>query len=454
MTEQKKQATEATEAKRGGPEEGASSAAQRLGIEHDTAAARTWMLAVASTDRDAAQIGENVAAGIFGDKVSLLDFNTDDLARFRALIPYVRLEPRPEIESALSIAGSAAQGKVQLFPGDADFFERVHIHAASASEAQAILRDTMRKTALRAMAQPDIVLLETHLGSYPEPVIERGKKKKPGASIQWLPADVVKGAITVELPGGASRTFQWDEVDVGNGWIYLYWIVAERAEKRIAIASNVVDVTWEDPSGTITSFDGAVDPLVQEVYLEASALPLVQKLSKLVAPGAREAYQAIMKEQVYHYTKVTPSFGKAAKRLYNLLRASDELEAAAYVRELFDEPAARLYQITGLLEAADAALDQASGIDRDTVMRQLDLVAETIDYATDGKEESTLLASVERLRSAALEEGRQGASWASVLANVRAECSALVNDFFRSRLMGYEPVRAAIEAIGSSDLDD
>jgi hypothetical protein len=188
---------------------------------------------------------------------------------------------------------------------------------------------------------------------------------------------------------------------------------------------------------------------VQEIYLEASALPLVEKLSKLVAPGARERYQEIMKGQVYHYTAEEPSFGKAAKRLYNLFRVSDELEAAAYVRELFDEPAARLYQITGLLEAADAALDLASGIDRDTVMRQLDLVAETIDYATDGTEESNLLAAVERLRAAALAEGREGASWASVLVDVRAECAELVNEFFRSRLMGYEPVRATVEAIAA-----
>ena len=431
-------------------DEDAIAAARRLGVEADAAEARQWMLAVAASEKDAAQIGADVESGIFGDKVSLLDFDTDDLARFRGLVPYVRLDPRPEIESAIAIAGSAAQGKVQLFPGDADFFERVHIRAGSEDEAKAILRDAMRKSALRAMAQPDIVLLEADLGSYPEPVIQRGTKKKAGDSIEWMPEDVVKGSITVEMPDGGSRSYSWDDVDVGNGWIYLYWIVAERSESRIAIASNVVDVTWEHPDGTISSFDGAVDPLVQEIYLEASALPLVEKLSKLVAPGARKNYEAIMKDQVYHYTKVTPSFGKAAKRLYNLFRVSDELESAAFVRELFDEPAARLYQITGLLEAADAALDEASGIDRDTVMRQLDLVAETIDYATDGAEESRLLGAVERLRAAALEEGREGASWATVLTDVRAECSELVNEFFRSRLLGYEPVRAAVEAIDAS----
>src|SRR4051812_16066395 len=115
MTEQNK-APENVATTPAGALEDASAAAQRLGVEHNAAAARTWMLAVAATDHDAAEIGANMNAGIFGDKVSLLDFNTDDLARFRGLMPYVRLEPRPELESALSIAGSAAQGKVQLFP--------------------------------------------------------------------------------------------------------------------------------------------------------------------------------------------------------------------------------------------------------------------------------------------------------------------------------------------------
>jgi hypothetical protein len=71
---------------------------------------------------------------------------------------------------------------------------------------------------------------------------------------------VVKGEITVETLDGASRTYRWDDTDVSKGYIYLYWIVADRAEQRIALASNVVDVTWEAPSGKITSFDGAVDP--------------------------------------------------------------------------------------------------------------------------------------------------------------------------------------------------
>jgi hypothetical protein len=211
--------------------------------------------------------------------------------------------------------------------------------------------------------------------------------------------------------------------------------------------SNMVDATWEDPSGAIHALDGSVDPLSQEVYLEVDSLPLVAKLDRAVAPDARENYAAAMRDQVSRYL-TEPSFGKVAKRLYNLFRVTDELEAAAYVRELFDESPARLYQVSGLLDAADAALDESSGIDRDAVLRQLDVVAAAIEEATEGRDEDELLASLARLRAAALTEGREGASWADVLTDVRRACAAEVNEFFRSRLLGHPRVRHHVESLG------
>lgn len=420
--------------------------AERMGIEADAAAARQWMLAVSATE-DADQITADVKTGIFGDRVSLLDFDTEDLERFRRLVPLVRLEAHPQMESAISIAGSAAQGKVQVFPGDADFFERVHIHAKDEQEAKSILRGIMRATALRAVQQPDIVLLTADMGAYPEPVVERGTAKKAGDSTDWTSDDVARGSITVEAAAGGTKTYQWDDMDVGTGWLFLGWIVAEREEGRIALASNVIDVTWEDPDGNIAAFDGAVDPLVQEIYLELNAIDLVARLAPHIPEGARSNYENIMREQVYHYTAEFPSYGKAAKRLYNLFRVSDQLEAAAYVRELFDEPSARLYQVSGLLDAADVALDPTSGIDRETVMHQLDVVSQAIEEVTEGAEETELLAALQRLRDAALADGKAGESWSTVLSEVSSRCSEIVSEFFRVRLLAFDPVREYLEKL-------
>ncbi len=423
--------------------------ARRMGLEADAEEARRWMVAVAASDDDE-RIAVDGEVGIFGDRVSLLDFDPDDLGHFRSLVPKVRIEPTPGIESAIAIAGSAAQGRIQLFPGDADFFERVHVRADSEEAAKQVFRAALRATALRAASEPDIVLIEVDLGSYPEPVVQRGVALDAGHSIEWTTADVAAGEITVEAADGTPRTFAWDETDPGTGWLYLYWIVADRDRGRIALASNVLDVTWEGPDGAIRSLDGAVDPLVQEVYLEAGALALVERLQALVAPGAREAYREAMREQVRHYATVEPSYGKVAKRLYNLCRVADELEAAAYVRELFDEPPARLYQVPGLLEAADHARDPESGIDREMVRQQIAVIRESIAEATDGADEAMLLAELRDVEEAALREGSESGDWEAALADVRTKSSEVVNEFFRSRLLAHDRIREIVDELVAS----
>jgi hypothetical protein len=423
--------------------------AKRMGLEADAEEARRWMLAVAASDADD-RLAADDKTGVFGDRVSLLDFDPDDLTHFRGLVRHVRIEPRPEIESAIAIAGSAAQGKIQLFPGDADFFERVHVSAPTEDDAKQIFREALRATALRAVSEPDIVLLEVNVGSYPEPVTQRGLACDAGHSIEWVTPDVVDGRITVEGADGKPRTYEWDEADVGSGWLYLYWIVADRERGRISLASNVIDLTWEGPDGVIHSLDGAVDPLVQEVYLEAGALPLVERLQALVAPGAREAYQDAMREQVQHYASGDEqSFGKVAKRLYNLCRVADELEAAAYVRELFDEPSAGLYQVSGLLDAADAALDPESGIDRETVLQQLDVLAATIDAAVDGEDERQLLGALGELREAVEGSGRDDDDWGPTVVQVRRQSAELVNEFFRTRLLAHTRVNEILASLST-----
>lgn len=419
--------------------------AERLGIELDELAAKQWMLAVAEGD---AGVDVDEAAGVFGNRVAMLDFDRDDLARLRRLVPHVRLVAHPQVESAIAISGSSAQGEVQLFPGDADFFERAHIRASTEAEAAQVLREVMRATALRALQEPDIVLVEANLGALPCAGTVRGKAVAAGDPITWAPADVVAGALTVDTEDG-EQVIGWQDVDVAQGWVYIGWIAADRDQGRIALASVMVDATWEDDGGVIRSLDGTVDPLAQEVYLEASALHLVEKLGALVPEGARDAYREAMRSESHHYTAVDPNFAKAAKRLYNLFRVTDELEAAAYVRELFDEPSAKLYQVPGLLDAADVALDPASGITRDTVVRQLDIVEAAIADVTDGSVEDALVGSLDRLREAAMADGRASADWATVLAEVRTTCSAIVNEFFRERLLGHPHVRELVEALSA-----
>jgi hypothetical protein len=422
--------------------------AQRAGVEFDSKEAVEWMVAVSAAERESA-LAQDPLSGVFGHRISLLDFDQERLDYFRRLAQRVRTTRRSNVESALAIAGSSAQGKVQLFPGDNDFFERVNIKAATIDAARRLLRDIVRETAIRAFQEPDIVLLEVNLGVYAEAVIERGQRREAGQPITWQPADLANGYCVVARADKPreSITLKWDEVQAGSGWTYFGWIVADRSSGQIALASNMLDVTWEAPDGTLTSLDGSIDPFFQEIYLDAAALPVFTKIVKQVDPNALNAYIEAMRNQVVHYTQQEPNFGKASKRLYNLFRLTDQLEAAAYVRELFDEPGACLYQVPGLLDAIDAARDESAGIDRTTISRQIDRVIQTIEAAQIGSDADKMIIELTRLRGEVDRRSAVAQDWAALLTDVRSRCSAIVNEFFRVRLLDFPPIQKFVAAL-------
>ncbi len=426
-------------------------AAERVGVQIDAEAVREWLVAVSEAERESA-LTQDPFSGIFGHRISLLDFDQEDLNSFRRLAQRVRVARRSNVETAIAIAGSSAQGRVQMFPGDNDFFERVNIKTASLDEARKLLRDIMRETAIRAFLEPDIVLLEVNLGVYPLAVIERGEPRGAGDSITWKPADVANGYIVVVRADDPNQSImiKWAEVQSGMGWTYLGWIVADRESGRIVLASNMLDVTWEAPDGKLTALDGSIDPFFQEIYLEADALPVFTKIVNQVQHSAMDAYINSMRWQVFHYTHQEPNFGKASKRLYNLFRLTDQLESAAYVRELFDEPGACLYQVPGLLDAIDAARDSGSGIDHQTVIRQINQVIRTVESAQIGSGADRLIAELTHLRGEV--EGRFSITddWDALLADVRSRCSEIVNEFFRVRLMGFPQIEAFVASLKES----
>jgi len=107
-----------------------------------------------------------------------------------------------------------------------------------------------------------------------------------------------------------------------------------------------------------------IDPYFQEVYLEADSVPLFAKLARHVSPQALDEYVQQITREVFKYTHEHPNYGKAAKRMYNIFRLTGRHQAAALIRELFDEPAALLYQVWSLLDTIDDAGRPDSTLDR------------------------------------------------------------------------------------------
>ena len=109
--------------------DGVIESARRLGVELDEAEAAAWVAAL-ETESLGGDVVVDVNSGIYGHRVSMLDFTPRDLARFRAIGEIVGFPDRPPVvRTALALSGSAAQSKIHTFPGDCDYFERIHITA-------------------------------------------------------------------------------------------------------------------------------------------------------------------------------------------------------------------------------------------------------------------------------------------------------------------------------------
>src|SRR4030043_76987 len=141
--------------------------AQRLGIELDEEEALQWMAALASM-KSSMDITVDASSGVFGNRIVMLDFSPNELAHFREIGRLVEFQDQPGVvETALALSGSSAQSKIQTYPGDCDYFERVNIKAASREEACQILSKIMREKALNTLKGPTYQLLEVKFGSYP-----------------------------------------------------------------------------------------------------------------------------------------------------------------------------------------------------------------------------------------------------------------------------------------------
>ena len=92
--------------------------AKRLGVELDAAAAQQWLAAVVSSPGEEDDIVMDVKTGVFGHRVTMLDFSADDLAHFRKIGRLVEFSDIPgKVETALALSGSAAHARQRRFSG-------------------------------------------------------------------------------------------------------------------------------------------------------------------------------------------------------------------------------------------------------------------------------------------------------------------------------------------------
>ncbi|MBC7250380.1 MAG: hypothetical protein H5T62_08840 [Anaerolineae bacterium] len=419
--------------------------ARTLGVEVDETDVAQWLTAMATSGTMGWEVDEE--AGIYGHEITLLDFDKATLDRYRRIADIVQLPDLPNVETAISLAGSAAQGVIQRYPGDCDYFERVNIKAETREEACRILAKLIRDKALDKFEGPGYQLIEIKFGTWKTDVVKDGERLSAGTPISWNPDEVKAGKMLVFRTSGEPWEVEWEYGCLDPGWCKMDWVIAEPERGRVVNASNMLDVTWEAPDGSITPLDGFIDPYFQEVYLEADSVPLFTKLAQHISPQALDAYVRQITGEVYKYTHKHINYGKAAKRLYNIFRLTGRHRAAALIRELFDEPAALLYQVWSLLDTLDDAGKPDSTIDRETLVQQTDALIKNVIETCEGPLETQIVMSLIRLRDDITGRVQLGDDWSALIAESRAKTEELVNEFFRAKLLAIPEVQEFLDSL-------
>jgi len=420
--------------------------ARRLGVEIDEEEAIQWLAAMASAQADHEGIVVDVHSGVFGHRVTMLDFSPQDLAYFRKIGELVEFGDIPnKVETALALSGSAAQSKIQTYPGDADYFERVNIIADSREEACKILAKIMREKALDTEKGPTYQLIEVKFGNYPYDLVKDGESISYNSPISWTPAEIRAGQINAFKTNGTPIEINWEDVANDPGWCKLDWVIADPIRGKLSNASNMLDVTWEAPDGRIVPLDGYLDPYFQEVYLEAASVPIFSKLAKHVSANALDDYVDQLEKEVTKYLTKDINYGKAAKRMYNIFRLTGKYEAAAFLRELFDEPATMLYQVWSLIRTIDDCCNPDSGINKSDMLAQADNLIISVIEALEGDQEAEVVRLLLRLRDALTRQDTNTPLTVEAEA-ARAQVINIVNNFFYERLRSVPTIKEYMEA--------
>ena len=418
--------------------------AQRLGIELDEADALQWLTAISSAQEEDEIVFDD-RAGVFGHKVSMLDFSPEDLAHFRKLGRLVEFIDIPgKVETALALSGSAAQSKIQLYPGDADYFERVNIIADSSEDACQILAEIVREKALKTLAGPTFQLMEVRFGSFPVDMEVDGRSYPAGSSISWSPDKIKYGRISGETPDGEPIQITWNTAALDPGWCKLDWVVADPVREELVNASNMLDVTWEAPDGTITPLDGFLDPYFQEIYLDGESIPIFSKLSQHVSANALDEYVTQLEKEVNKYITKDINYGKAAKRMYNIFRLTGRYSEAGVIRELFDEPASMLYQVWAVIRTLDECSQPGSSIAVKDLINQTDRLILEVIRVLEGGEEELVVKLLLEFRDA-LSEQNTGQESPFRVEAARDEVINIVNNFFFEKLTTVPAIKSYMD---------
>jgi hypothetical protein len=131
--------------------------------------------------------------------------------------------------------------------------------------------------------------------------------------------------------------------------------------------------------------------------------------------------------------------------MYNVFRLTGRYDEAAYLRELFDEPATLLYQVWSLVRAIDDVLQSGAKLAPAELVSYADELIDRVTAVLDGVVEEEIVRRLQRLREV-LASPLEPDEWTLAVDAARAEAINVVNNFFQERLHAVPEVKDYMDA--------
>jgi hypothetical protein len=208
------------------------------------------------------------------------------------------------------------------------------------------------------------------------------------------------------------------------------------------------DVAFAAPyAGKITPLDGYLDGYFQEIYLDAQSAPIFSKLVKQVSTDVMDNYvETLQKDLMKCMKPESPNYGKAAKRMYNIFRLNGQYEEAAFLRTLFDEPAALLYQVHSLMRSVQEAVEMSDVFDVDTILDQTDDLILAVIKTLEGEKEVEIVRYLLKL-SRIISRQDPNTPMGPQVDAAQAQVMQIVNNFFYDKMTALPAIRQYIDGL-------
>ncbi len=359
---------------------------------------------VVDADRGIYSISTEGGEKLYGSIYSIIDGHSD-LERMSKVadsirsgsgesVMAIRSEEGATYTSAMVASGSFAQREINPFPADMDFAEHVDISVEDLESGGRVLASILQETVSKTSSDDSLKFLELKVGVYPEDAPDGIK----GKGIKWTADEIKSGRkdITTE-DGTIIGSIDLAKACENPSMVKLDWLA--QVDGQVKELTKVINVEISDSKGEILVTNRQRGSGFQEIYFDdISKFSLTEDLRD---PKVRKEYLDFLRKDIKHYSDPdAPNFLKVAKRAYNFLKVSGDIDGSRSLAPLFSSSASELAsrsESLGLLGEYLESEDQSFSLD--SVPESIDQIIELVSLVSPEELDTELITSLSELKT-------------------------------------------------------